>query len=87
MESINDLKRKILELTSIYSRRARTAFRPNGDDLRLDWEKDSLKKLFEQNELISYKDNGFWQPMDYLRDKNKLNEMWENDNEPWKLWK
>ena len=35
MESINDLKRKMLELISAYSKRAYTAFRPNGDDLRL----------------------------------------------------
>ena len=50
------------------------------------WEKEPLEILASKNQLSAYKHKGFWQPMDTLRDKNKLNEMWENDNAPWKLW-
>ena len=50
------------------------------------WEQEPLEKLASKNQLSAYKHKGFWQPMDTLRDKNKLNEMWENDNAPWKKW-
>ena len=54
-----------------------------GDDTIL--EKTPLEKLATTGELGSYKHNGFWQPMDTIRDKKYLNEMWEN-NPPWKKW-
>ena len=50
------------------------------------WESDVLPQLAEENELIAYKHYGFWQPMDTLRDKNKLNELWVNNKAKWKLW-
>ena len=50
------------------------------------WEKEPLEKLAEDSELMSYKHNGFWQPMDTLRDKNNLERLWETGQAPWKLW-
>ncbi|SFE86141.1 glucose-1-phosphate cytidylyltransferase [Paenibacillus algorifonticola] len=49
-------------------------------------EKEPLEKLASQNELIAYKHDGFWQPMDTLRDKNYLEQLWSNGDAPWKNW-
>lgn len=51
------------------------------------WEQEPLKELALEGELMSYKHEGFWQPMDTLRDKMKLNELIENNIAPWKIWK
>ena len=51
------------------------------------WEQEPLKNLAADKQLMSYKHNGFWQPMDTLRDKNKLEELWDANEAPWKLWK
>jgi glucose-1-phosphate cytidylyltransferase len=50
------------------------------------WEQEPLKGLAEDSQLSAYLHEGFWQPMDTLRDKNLLEELWENDNTPWKVW-
>ncbi len=50
------------------------------------FEQEPLKNLAKDNEIFTYKHNGFWMPMDTLRDKIKLNEMWDNGNAPWKVW-
>lgn len=50
------------------------------------WEQKPLNQLAEANELNAYFHKGFWRPMDTLRDKVHLNEMWENKNAPWKIW-
>jgi glucose-1-phosphate cytidylyltransferase len=50
------------------------------------WEQKPLKSLAEDGELMSYKHEGFWLPMDTLRDKMKLQEMWESGKAPWKVW-
>jgi glucose-1-phosphate cytidylyltransferase len=50
------------------------------------WEKEPLEKLAEKGELSAYKHSGFWQPMDTLRDKMKLEELWESGKAPWKVW-
>ena len=50
------------------------------------WEQDPLKGLASDCELMSFKHEGFWQPMDTLRDKIKLEELYENNQAPWKLW-
>ena len=47
------------------------------------WEIDVLPRFAMRGELNSYKHHGFWQPMDTLRDKNKLNSLWEKGNPPW----
>jgi glucose-1-phosphate cytidylyltransferase len=51
------------------------------------WEQFPLKKLAEENQLMAHEHHGFWQPMDTLQDKNKLNEMWDSSKAPWKVWK
>jgi glucose-1-phosphate cytidylyltransferase len=50
------------------------------------WERDPLEKLAAANQLIAYKHSGFWQPMDTLRDKHYLEELWQSGKAPWKLW-
>lgn len=50
------------------------------------WEKEPLEKLANEGELSSFMHDGFWQPMDTLRDRNLLEELWENDRAPWKIW-
>ncbi len=50
------------------------------------WENETLPILARQGDLSSYYHSGFWQPMDTLRDKNKLQELWETGNAPWKSW-
>ncbi len=51
------------------------------------WEQEPLMGLAEDNELMAFKHEGFWLPMDTLRDKLKLQELWESGNAPWKIWK
>jgi len=50
------------------------------------WEQQPLKNLARDGQLMSYKHEGFWQPMDTLRDKNHLEDLWDNNKAPWKLW-
>lgn len=50
-------------------------------------EKQPLETVAKEGELIAYKHTGFWQCMDTLRDKQKLEAMWESNNAPWKVWK
>ena len=51
------------------------------------WEQEPLKGLAADGELMSFKHEGFWQPMDTLRDKIKLEELYEKNQAPWKVWK
>jgi glucose-1-phosphate cytidylyltransferase len=50
------------------------------------WEKEPLESLALSGNLMAYKHNGFWQPMDTLRDKLSLEKLWSNDVAPWKTW-
>ncbi len=50
------------------------------------FEQAPLKNLAKDGEIFTYKHNNFWMPMDTLRDKIKLNEMWEMKKAPWKVW-
>lgn len=50
------------------------------------WEQEPLMKLAEDGELMAYEHHGFWQPMDTLRDKHLLEELWESGKAPWKNW-
>ena len=50
------------------------------------WEQEPLEKLAQKGELSAYKHDGFWQPMDTLRDKNKLESLWQSGKAPWKVW-
>lgn len=50
------------------------------------WEQYPLNKLAEDGELMAYEHHGFWQPMDTLRDKVYLEELWQDGKAPWKIW-
>ena len=50
------------------------------------WESAPMEKLAVDGQLCAYKHEGFWQPMDTLRDRIYLEELWESDNAPWKVW-
>ena len=56
------------------------------DDDRTSWESKPLKLLAEKGELEAFKHDGFWQPMDTLREKNYLEELWLTNQAPWRVW-
>ena len=51
------------------------------------WEKEPLIRLAKDGQLSAYKHEGIWQPMDTLRDKHLLEDMWNSGKAPWKIWK
>jgi glucose-1-phosphate cytidylyltransferase len=51
------------------------------------WERDPMHKLATDNQMSVYFHNGFWQPMDTLREKQLLEELWREKKAPWKVWK
>lgn len=55
-------------------------------DDRSSWEGQPLTQLAEQSQLMAFAHNGFWQPMDTLRDKNHLEALWDSGKAPWKIW-
>lgn len=50
------------------------------------FEREPLEGLVKDNQLNAYKHKGFWKPMDTLRDKNELEELWKKGKAPWKMW-
>ena len=56
----------------------------NGDNTV--WEKEPMERLAQDNQLNAFRHQGFWHPMDTLRDKMVLEELWESDRAPWKVW-
>lgn len=56
----------------------------DGDDAI--WERQPLESLAKMNQLQAFFHKGFWQPMDTLRDKNYLEELWSTGQAPWKIW-
>lgn len=50
------------------------------------WERAPLETLAESGQLAAYQHHGFWQPMDTLRDKTYLEELWQSGQAPWKVW-
>lgn len=50
------------------------------------WEVDVLPQLAADGQLSAYRHRGFWQPMDTMRDRSRLEELWACDQAPWKLW-
>jgi glucose-1-phosphate cytidylyltransferase len=50
------------------------------------WEKEPMERLAKEGQLSAYFHRGFWQPMDTLRDKMHLEELWQSGKAPWKLW-
>lgn len=55
-----------------------------GDDCV--WEREPLEHLAQEGQLSAYQHHGFWQPMDTLRDKQYLEELWQGGKAPWKTW-
>ena len=55
-----------------------------GDSITL--ERKPFETLAKENNLMAFKHNGFWQPMDTLRDKNHLEDLWKTEKAPWKVW-
>jgi glucose-1-phosphate cytidylyltransferase len=55
-----------------------------GDDIS--WEADPLSRLAAEGQLMAYEHRGFWQPMDTLREKNLLEDLWASGKAPWKRW-
>jgi glucose-1-phosphate cytidylyltransferase len=56
----------------------------DGDNVS--WEAGPLAKLAELGELVAFRHDGFWQPMDTLREKNLLEDLWDSGKAPWKIW-
>jgi glucose-1-phosphate cytidylyltransferase len=56
------------------------------DDDNTPWEARPLEQLAASSELMAFEHRGFWQPMDTLRDKNHLEELWRTGRAPWKVW-
>ena len=50
------------------------------------WEREPLERLAEEGNLTAFQHHGFWQPMDTLRDKTYLEELWQSGKAPWKVW-
>ncbi len=56
------------------------------DDDQTPWESDPLQALAAAHQLEAFEHRGFWQPMDTLRDKNHLEQLWATGKAPWKSW-
>ena len=50
------------------------------------WEHEPLERLAAEGQLSAFLHRGFWQPMDTMRDKTRLEELWESGQAPWKVW-
>ena len=50
------------------------------------WEKEPVENLARDDQLSAYRHSGFWQPLDTLREKNKLEKLWSSGQAPWKVW-
>jgi glucose-1-phosphate cytidylyltransferase len=50
------------------------------------WEREPLERLAREGQLSAFRHRGFWQPMDTLRDKTLLEELWSSGKAPWKAW-
>ena len=57
------------------------------DDDSTIWERKPLETLAKTSQLQAFKHDGFWQPMDTLRDKQHLEELWQSGEAPWKVWR
>ena len=55
-------------------------------DDRTVWEREPMEQLAADGMLSAYRHHGFWHPMDTLRDKSFLEELWQSSNAPWKVW-
>ena len=53
---------------------------------QMPFEDEPVRKLAKESQLMAYEHNGFWQPMDTMREKNMLDELWRSGKAPWKVW-
>ena len=56
----------------------------DGDDTV--WEREPMERLADDGQLVAYRHDGFWQPMDTLRERILLEDLWESGRAPWKIW-
>jgi glucose-1-phosphate cytidylyltransferase len=56
------------------------------EDDATSWEREPLERLVAQGQLQAHRHRGFWQPVDTLRDKRYLEELWTTRTAPWKIW-
>ncbi len=56
------------------------------DDDQTVWEREPMERLAREGQINAWLHRGFWQPMDTLRDKNHLEELWSSGKAPWKVW-
>ena len=52
----------------------------------MNWEREPLERLASDRQLTAFRHHGFWRPMDTLRDRNQLEDLWANNQAPWKTW-
>ncbi|MEP1094954.1 MAG: glucose-1-phosphate cytidylyltransferase [Cyclobacteriaceae bacterium] len=57
------------------------------DDDRTVWERDPMERMAKAGRMAAFKHKEFWKPMDTLRDRFELEQLWESGNAPWKIWK
>jgi glucose-1-phosphate cytidylyltransferase len=50
------------------------------------WEQEPMERLASEGQFMAYRHDGFWQPMDTLRDRQLLERLWQDGNPPWKVW-
>ncbi|MFA4828550.1 MAG: glucose-1-phosphate cytidylyltransferase [Thermodesulfovibrionales bacterium] len=50
------------------------------------WEREPMDRLASEGQIVAFPHSGFWQPLDTLRDKNHLEDLWKSGNAPWKVW-
>jgi glucose-1-phosphate cytidylyltransferase len=55
-------------------------------DDSIPWEREPMETLAREGQVAAYKHHGFWQPMDTLHDKNLLEDLWNSNRAPWKVW-
>ena len=58
----------------------------NGDSDNTMLEKGPLENIAKAGKMASYKHDGFWKPMDTLKDNHDLNSLWDSGEAPWKVW-
>ena len=57
------------------------------DDDTTIWERTPLESITNKGQLVAFRHSGFWKPMDTIRDKNDLEDLWSNNKATWKTWK
>lgn len=56
----------------------------SGDDMP--WELEPMERIAAEGQLMAFRHEGFWQPMDTIRDKRQLEALWQSGEAPWKIW-